>query len=76
MEARMGEKRLVNKVPQLLAQRQMTERDFLGECLKRGVSIDTARRLLTGKVNTTTDTLAKIAGVLNVDSICEIIDLG
>lgn len=76
MEAGMGERLLVNKIPQLLAERNMNERDFLAECIRRGVSQATVARLLAGKTNTTTETLAKVADALNVASLCEVIDFG
>lgn len=77
MEAGMGRAQLVNKIPQLLAEKGMSERDFLAECVRQGLSPMTVARLLKPDyINTNVETLAKVAAALKLNSISEVMDFG
>ena len=73
-KADMG-RMLVNKIPQLLAEMKMSELDFKAECMRQGLSVTTAERLLDPDYNPTVETLAKAARALKLNSIACLIDL-
>jgi len=61
--------------PELLASKGMTERDFTAACIKAGLSQDTARRLMSGDTNFSTNTLKIVAKILGVRSIGNVVDI-
>lgn len=73
-EAVMG--KIVNHVPELLKEKGIDERDFIADCMKAGLSHDTAYRLTRGDTKVTVETIRIAALVLGSVSISEIMDLG
>lgn len=71
----MGAKRLVSFVPELIARKGWDTKTFVGYCLLNGLGQDTAYRMIRGETNFTTDTLAKVADILGVSNIQDMIDL-
>ncbi len=72
----MGD-RLVSFIPQLIAQKGWSEREFTKRCIMADLSTDTAYRLMRGETNLSTSTLLTLAiQVFQVDSICKLVDLG
>lgn len=65
---------LVSKIPALVAKSGMTEREFIGRCFAEGMSLDTAEKLYKGETNISTGTLEKVARILGVQSIGELIN--
>lgn len=62
---------LENKVKAMCEKRHMAKNEFMGECLKAGLSYDTASRLYAGETGFNTTTLATVATLLK----CNISDL-
>jgi hypothetical protein len=71
-EAEMG---LRNRIPDLLTNKGWDTKTFVAYCMLEGLGQDTAYRLIRGETDFTTKTLATVAKVLGVRSICEIIDV-
>jgi hypothetical protein len=66
---------IVTFIPGLIQKFGWTEREFIGRCVIAGLSQDTAKRLLQGKTNVSTETLVGAARVFGVQSISELMDL-
>ena len=66
--------KLTSKVPSLISQRGWTVYDFRAECIRAGLSIDTAKMLESGHSKFSTDTWEKVMNVFQVGSISQLID--
>lgn len=73
-EAPTKERILVNKVPQLMNDRKMSDREMKAHVILSGSSTDTADRLVNGDTRFSIATLAKLANQIGCE-ISEIIDL-
>lgn len=58
---------LVSRIPQLLQQKGMSDKEFIARCMLADLSDYTARRLLSGETNLTTNTMLKVAKILDVN---------
>lgn len=67
--------KLVSHVPELLARKGWTSKEFVAHCMLAGMSQSTAYRLANGDTNIQPATLQIAASVLGVSSISEIIDV-
>lgn len=67
--------KLVSKIPQLLVIKHWDNNEFVGRCQIAGISSATAYRLLRGETGMKTDTIERLAAVLGVKSISDIIEL-
>lgn len=61
----MGE--LKSNIPNLVAERGISDREFEGMCYAKGLSLDTAKKLLEGKTNINMQTQLTVMEILNVD---------
>ena len=59
--------KLTSHVPDLLAEKGWDAKRFIGMCIMEGLSEYTARRIAEGETRMTTETLAKIAMVLDAE---------
>jgi hypothetical protein len=66
-------KMLENKVQAVCERKHITRHQFLGECVKAGISYDTAVRLYNGETGFTMTTLATVAGLFKVQ-VSDLID--
>ena len=64
---------LENKVRGLCEKRHIPRNQFVGDCIKAGLSFDTANRLYDGQTGFNTNTLATVANLLKV-SVSDLID--
>lgn len=62
----MGKGRLVNHIPELLAEKKMDTKTFIAYCMLQGMSQSTAYSLVNGDTNVKTTTLQMAATVLGV----------
>ena len=67
--------KLISRIPKLLVSKHWDNNEFVGRCQIAGISSATAYRLLRGETGMKTDTLERLAAVLGVNSISEIIEL-
>ena len=67
--------KLVSHIPELLAKKGWSAKDFVAHCMLAGMGQSTAYRLANGETNIQPATLQLAASVLGVSSITEIIDI-
>ena len=64
---------LENKVSTICKKRGMSRTDFLADCVRLGISYDTAQRLYDGETGFQYSTLVKVAQAMRV-SVSDLID--
>ena len=74
MEAEMAT-RVVSFVPKLREKLGWNDDEFLGYCVAKGISIDTAKKLLQGKTNINVQTLANLTAAFGLDDIGKVMNI-
>jgi len=69
----MGKGRLINHIPELLAEKHMETKTFVAYCMLQGMAQTTAYSLVRGETNVKSTTLQIAASVLGV-SIGQILE--
>lgn len=71
----VGMNGLKSFVPELIQRKGWDAKTFAAHCMLSGLGQDTAYRMARGDTDFTVDTLRKVAKILDVSSISQIMDL-
>ena len=66
---------LTSFVPKIVSDLGWTDEEFIGRCVMRKLSMDTARKLLRGDTNITVQTLATAANILGKSDIGQVMNI-
>jgi len=66
--------KLKSHMSSLMTEKGWSDRDFIAECIRAGLSQDTAKKFLAGETNFQADTILTVANIFGRSSIGDVID--